>query len=105
MVEYGCVWVIILLFYKNLSYCPGKEAALGIIVSAAADPLYRIPLWIFDCAIGKAVGTAGQTACVNGVFDCVLFVHAKAQRSFLINQPISSANNIWLPTRNSTNNH
>ena len=35
-------------------YCPGKEAALGIIVSAAADPLYRIPMWIFDCVLDGA---------------------------------------------------
>ena len=31
--------------------CPGKDAAPGIIVSAAADPLYVIPMGIFDCVI------------------------------------------------------
>ena len=34
-------------------FCPGQEAALVIIVSAAADPLYVIPMWIFDCVTGK----------------------------------------------------
>ena len=25
---------------------------MWIIVSAAADPLYMIPVWIFDCVLG-----------------------------------------------------
>ena len=31
--------------------CPNKEAAMGNIVSAAADPLYCIPIWNFSHVI------------------------------------------------------
>ena len=37
-------------------FCPGKEAAMWIIVSAAADPLYVIPMWIFDCVVSAVLG-------------------------------------------------
>ena len=44
-----------LFVFHNLkfNYCPGKEALVSI-VSAAADPLYRIPMVIFYCVTGKA---------------------------------------------------
>ena len=29
---------------------------MGIIVSAAADPLYVIPMWIFDCVMCFSLG-------------------------------------------------
>ena len=32
-------------------FCPGKDAAMVIIVSAAADPFCVIPMWNFDCVI------------------------------------------------------
>ena len=35
----------------SLFFCPGKEAAMVNIVSAAADPLYVLPLWNFDCGM------------------------------------------------------
>ena len=41
MVEYGCVWVIMLLFYTILSNCPGKEAALVIIVVSLPCTAYH----------------------------------------------------------------
>ena len=41
-------------FNQWSDYCPGKEAALGSIVSAAADPLYHIPKWNFDYVTGKS---------------------------------------------------
>ena len=36
--------------YPPFFYCPNR-GALVIIVSAAADPLYRIPMWSFDCVL------------------------------------------------------
>ena len=41
-------------FYLKNTYCPGEEAMVSI-VSAAADPLYRIPMWIFDCVLDKCL--------------------------------------------------
>ena len=81
----GCkgVCFVMKIFYSNvwcfiqhpgisnsvINFCPGKEAALVIIVSAAADPLYHIPLGSFACVI-------------DCVVDCVI----SAQRT-----PVSAA--------------
>ena len=46
-------------FFANVFYCPGKEAALVIIVVACLvsndkiTHLYHIHLWIFDCVLSK----------------------------------------------------
>ena len=43
------------------------------IVSAAADPLYRIPMWIFDYVMGKGLVPASETACTpSGIFILVI---------------------------------
>ena len=38
-------------------YCPGKEAAMVIIISAAADHLYHIPLGSFYYVTGPCATT------------------------------------------------
>ena len=45
--------------------CPGKEAAMGIIVSAAADPLYRIPVWSIYCVLSNCCWPVLNLICLT----------------------------------------